>query len=114
MGERSDIIDAGFTSFIQGWEAAEFSNRTIAAAYIRFEEQMQYRAIIDIDGNAWSSRFSLILCTNSVAIKVDPDYIEHFYVDLKPMVHYVPASLENITEVTEYVLDRKNRLEMRG
>ena len=30
------------------------------------------------------------------------------------MVHYVPASLDNITEVVQYVLDKKSRLEMKG
>ena len=34
-----------------------------------FEAQMAYRAIIDIDGNNWSSRFASLLCMNSV-IKV--------------------------------------------
>lgn len=27
-------------------------------------------ALIDIDGNNWSSRFMMLLCTNSVVIKV--------------------------------------------
>ena len=30
------------------------------------------------------------------------------------MVHYVPASLENITEVAEYVLDERNRQKMKS
>jgi hypothetical protein len=29
------------------------------------------------------------------------------------MIHYVPASLENITEVVEYVLDNNNQHEMK-
>ena len=45
--------------------------------------------------------------------QIDPDWIEYFYDNLQPMVHYVPASLENITEVTEYVLDEKNRHTMK-
>jgi len=68
--DRPDLIDAGFTSFVQGWESEKLSNQTIVAEHMRFDDQMKYRAIIDIDGNAWSSRFSKILCTNSVAIKV--------------------------------------------
>lgn len=68
--DRPDLIDAGFTSFVQGWEFEKLSNQTIATGHMPFDDQMKYRAIIDIDGNAWSSRFSKILCTNSVAIKV--------------------------------------------
>lgn len=30
------------------------------------------------------------------------------------MVHYVPSSLENITKVAEYVLDERNRQEMKS
>ncbi len=30
------------------------------------------------------------------------------------MVHYVPASLENLTQVAHYVLDQENEVEMRG
>ncbi len=29
-------------------------------------------------------------------------------------MHYVPASLDNITEVTQYVLDEKNRDQMKA
>jgi len=29
-----------------------------------------HTAIIDIDGNSWSSRFGMLLCSNSVVIKV--------------------------------------------
>ena len=67
---RPDIIDAGFTSFVQGWEWQNLSNQTIAARVIPFKDLMKYRAIIDIDGNTWSSRFTKLLCTNSVIIKV--------------------------------------------
>jgi hypothetical protein len=45
--------------------------------------------------------------------QIDPDYIEYFYHELQPMVHYVPASLENLTTVAAYVLDQKNEVEMR-
>ena len=73
--ERPDLIDAGFTSFLQDWESwkEELAELTIVAKFIPF-----------------------------------------VYVDLKPMVHYVPASLENVTAVASYVLDKKNRNEMKA
>jgi hypothetical protein len=46
--------------------------------------------------------------------QIDPDYVEYFYDDLTPNIHYVPASLENITEVARYVVDPKNDEEMRN
>ncbi|KAL7487633.1 hypothetical protein ACHAW6_013206 [Cyclotella cf. meneghiniana] len=114
---RPDLIDAGFTKFVQAWESERMDlvarNRTIAKEHMAFHDQMKYRAIIDIDGNRWSSRFSKLLCTNSVVIKIDPDWIESFYGNLQPMKHYIPATLENITDVVAYVLDSKNDAEMR-
>lgn len=54
----------------------------------------------------------MLLCTNSVVIKIDPDYVDYFYDDLIPNLHYIPASLENLTEVARYVVDPKNDDEM--
>lgn len=51
---------------------------------------------------------------NSVVIKIQPDFVEQFYKDLRPMIHYVPASLSNLTETMAYVLDSRNEHEMKG
>ena len=153
------LIDAGFVKFNQQFESMEdeLSNQTILTERMPFDDQMKYKAILDIDGNNWSSRFPKLLCTNSVVIKVrvnsfslfvfiyqtslpmclifvaanpaiswnttaacffflhqiDPDFIEHFYHELTPMVHYIPASLKNVTEVVSYVLDEKNEQQMK-
>ena len=50
------------------------------------------------------------------SIQVDPDFIEYFYEnggDVKPMIHYVPASLDNITKVVGWVMDAKNEEQMK-
>ncbi len=139
------LIDAGFVRLNQQFENATFTkeNATILTDRMKFDDMMKYKAIIDIDGNDWSSRFPKLLCMNSVVIKVcgyvscerivfdgikdpnahlrrinfiqiEPDYIEYFYHELQPMVHFVPASLENLTQVAAYVLDRQNDEEMRS
>mmetsp|Transcript_2413 Transcript_2413/g.5160 ORF Transcript_2413/g.5160 Transcript_2413/m.5160 type:complete len:133 (-) Transcript_2413:137-535(-) len=51
---------------------------------------------------------------NSVVIKIDPDFIEYFYRDLQPMTHYIPATLDNITSVVEYAINKSNEEEIRG
>ncbi|KAL7549716.1 hypothetical protein ACHAWF_012980 [Thalassiosira exigua] len=89
--ERPDLIDAGFHKFVG-----------------------KYEAILDIDGNNWSARFHTLLCSNSVVIKIRPDFIEQFYHELEPNVHYIPASLENLTDVVEYVLDSRHDAEMQS
>jgi len=115
--ERPDLIDAGFTSFVQYFASMKeellSKNLTITAKQMQFDDQVNYRAILDIDGNSWSSRFPKILCTNSVAIKVVPKWVEYFYDQIQPMEHYIPASLDNLTEVVEYVMDKSNENEMK-
>ncbi len=67
------LIDAAFVNFRHEYEGRkdELRNQTIVArSRMPFDEQMKYKAIIDIDGNGWSGRFAGLLCTNSVVIKV--------------------------------------------
>ena len=70
----------------------------------------QYTAILDMDGNSWSSRFGTLLCYNSVVIKVEPQYVDYFFADLVPWKHYVPIKddLSDLIENVAFVLDSKN------
>ena len=48
---------------------------------------------------------------------MDLDYIEYFYSnggDVQPMIHYIPASLANMTEEVAYVMDKKNEGQMKA
>jgi Glycosyl transferase family 90 len=69
-----------------------------------------YRAILDTDGNSWSSRFGRLLCRNSVVLKVEPHFVDYFYRFLQPWVHYVPVryDLADLLEKVEWVLDVSN------
>jgi len=70
----------------------------------------QYTAVLDMDGNSWSSRFSTLLCFNQVTIKVEPMYPDYFFHDLVPWKHYVPVKydLSDLVENVAFVLDPKN------
>ena len=70
--ENPDLIDAAFTRLAQQYASREeeLSNHTILTKYMEFSDQMNYKAITDIDGNSWSGRFPKLLCTNSIVIKV--------------------------------------------
>lgn len=63
--EHPDLIYAGFYRLNNMYES-----RKDEADRIEFEDQMKYKAILDVDGNNWSARFPKLLCTNSVVIKV--------------------------------------------
>jgi len=60
----------------------------------------QYRAVLDIDGNSWSSRFASLLCSQQVVLKVDPLNVDAFFPTVVPHVHYLPvhANLSNLAE----------------
>ena len=78
---------------------------------------MNYRAVLDLDGTAWSERFARLLCYNSVVIRieVDNDLEEYFYFDdeeLQPHVHYLPATLKNGTLVASRAAQNKSRVAM--
>jgi hypothetical protein len=49
-----------------------------------------------------------------VLLQITPDYTEYFYDELRPNVHYIPASLDNITEVARYIVDKANESEMKN
>ena len=46
-------------------------------------------------------------------LQIEPDFIEYFYDELTPMTHYVPASLDNLTDVVMHVMDKDNEVEMK-
>ena len=69
-------------------------------------------------GSCYLSVIQLSLSTESlnfrsVTIKVEPDFIEYFHHDLTPGRHYIPASLDNLTQVVEYVISPENDSEMK-
>mmetsp|Transcript_15018 Transcript_15018/g.32785 ORF Transcript_15018/g.32785 Transcript_15018/m.32785 type:complete len:84 (-) Transcript_15018:287-538(-) len=53
---------------------------------------------------------NFVICVVVVIAQVDLDYTEYFYHELKHMVHYAPASLENVTQVAEYSTRRTRRV----
>lgn len=75
------------------------------------EEPMKYKATFDIDGHSWSERFPRLLCYNSPVIKIDvPHENEEYFMGhtVFPGIHYIPADLDNFTQVARMVLDPSN------
>jgi len=76
----------------------------------------QYKAILDVDGNSWSSRFATLLCSSSIVAKVQPMHVEYFYPDLRPWKHYIPiqSDLSDLIEHVRFVLDDRNEATVRA
>jgi hypothetical protein len=83
-----------------------FNESYILGDKIRMLDFQKYRAIIDVDGNSWSSRFAKLLCYASVVLKVQPNSVDYFYPQLQPWVHYIPvhSDLSNLYEMTLYAI----------
>ena len=74
------------------------------------DEFQRYKAILDIDGNAWSARLGKLLCYNSVVIKVESSFVGYWEKELKPWVHYIPveADFSDLEKTVRYVMDPQN------
>ncbi|KAG5635493.1 hypothetical protein H0H81_011048 [Sphagnurus paluster] len=57
------------------------------------KETGNFKYIIDVDGNAWSSRFKRLITTNSLIFKATV-YPEWFLDRIEPWVHYVPVQVD--------------------
>ena len=90
-----------------------------------------YKAILDVDGQSWSSRFGTLTCYNSVILKVDPDYVDYFFYkknhdegssstsksnasndQLLPWKHYIPVKgdLSDLVQKSQYALSVDNHV----
>ena len=99
------LMDAGFTNLNNRneQEQKEIETAGLLANRIEMKDYPKFKAILDIDGNSWSSRFADLLCTNSVVIKMEPRWVDYFYQELQPWVHYVPANLSNLVDIVTLV-----------
>lgn len=66
--------------------------------------QAKYKYMVDLDGNAWSSRFLPQLAKGCVTFKVEPSYPTHMTSIVLPYVHYMPvqADLSDLIDQLEY------------
>lgn len=85
-----------------------------AKDFLPMPDFQNYTAILDIDGNSWSSRFGVLLCYNSVVLKVESTFAEYFYPQLRPYEHYVPvrSDLTDLDQQAARVLDPANAAQM--
>ncbi|KAL7444350.1 hypothetical protein ACHAXH_006241 [Discostella pseudostelligera] len=114
--ERPDLIDAGFHKLVGKFDKLQIDDTIgeMMKEVVPMKEMMRYKAIIDIDGNNWSARFPSLLCTNSIIIKITPDFVEQTTDTLQPNIHFIPSSLDNLTTVVENVMDGDNDEEMKN
>ena len=111
---NSDLYDVGLTG-IPSWVSDKMDfDLTQVGGFAKGISPMasfqSYMAVLDMDGNSWSSRFGTLLCHNSVVIKIEPKYVEYFYSDLGPWTHYIPVKddLSDLHENVAWALSPNN------
>ena len=113
--QRPDILDAKIVKRRRQWRASSKTNESIDYVFdedhlvgdkVPMVEFQNYRAIIDVDGHSWSSRFGKLLCYSSVVLKVEPEDVDYFHPELQPWVHYIPvmSNLSNLYDMVEFAV----------
>lgn len=99
------LVNARFTNYCQG---AGLNSDFLAAMrapapHISIPEHLQFKYLIDIDGNASTySRYFWILLSNSMPLKVTSDFKQWYYDGLEPYKHYVPVA-SDVSDIVEKI-----------
>lgn len=75
----------------------------------------QYKYQINIDGTVAAYRLPYLLAGDSVVLKQDSIYYEHFYSQLQPWVHYIPvkADLTDLLEKIQWAKDHDEEVQLK-
>jgi len=102
-GEWIEAYLSGVANFDAG-EAQAF--RDLMRPEMTRDEQSVYRHLVVCDGNtACWDRLPWIMASKSVCWKEESEHECWYYLLMKPWVHYIPFTLENLAETWEKVKD---------
>lgn len=108
LGEsHPEMIDAKFTIFAQNGDKFPYLKH-FEGSKVSFEEQMNYKYHILIDGNVSPySNSGWKLFANSLLFKPHSKWVQWYFGDLIPYVHYVPveSDLSDLMEKMRWALE---------
>ncbi|XP_040581700.1 protein O-glucosyltransferase 2 [Lepeophtheirus salmonis] len=72
--------------------------------HVPFFDFFKYKYLITVDGTVAAYRLPYLLSGNSVVLKQNSEYYEHYYSKLIPNIHYIPLqkNLSNIIDKIEW------------
>ncbi|KAJ8352528.1 hypothetical protein SKAU_G00240040 [Synaphobranchus kaupii] len=82
------LIDAAFTNFF--FFKHDESLYGPLVKHVSFFDFFKFKYQINVDGTVAAYRLPYLLAGDSVVLKQDSLYYEHFYSDLRPWEHYIP------------------------
>lgn len=97
---NTDMFDVGLTNFF----FFEYDEQRFGPKHkhISFFEFFTYKYQLNVDGTVAAYRFPYLLAGNSLVLKQDSPFYEHFYSKLEPWTHYVPLK-RDLSDVVEKV-----------
>jgi protein glucosyltransferase len=110
LGQKNNsLIDIQYTKGTS--QRADAKRKTPAYPQVHLREHCHYRYLVNIRGVAASFRFRYVLLCGSLVfhVQTQPDYLEFFYGELRPWVHYIPLApdLSDVHEKLDWA--RKNQ-----
>uniref|UniRef100_A0A4W3HNI8 Protein O-glucosyltransferase 3 n=1 Tax=Callorhinchus milii TaxID=7868 RepID=A0A4W3HNI8_CALMI len=99
-----DLLDAGITAYFFFREKEKDLGK---AQLISFFDFFKYKFQVNVDGTVAAYRFPYLMMGDSLVLKQDSQYYEHFYRSLKPLEHYIPfkRDLSDLIERIKWVKD---------
>uniref|UniRef100_A0A8C9SL59 Protein O-glucosyltransferase 3 n=1 Tax=Scleropages formosus TaxID=113540 RepID=A0A8C9SL59_SCLFO len=85
--DSPDLLDAGITGFFFFRDREKDLGKAPLVGFFNF---FQYKYQVNVDGTVAAYRFPYLMLGNSLVLKQDSPYYEHFYSQLHPGVHYLP------------------------
>lgn len=99
--ENPGLFNSSITNFF--FFTDEIPKYGPKVSHIPFTEFFDHKYQINMDGTVAAYRFPYLLAGNSVVLKQDSPYYEHFYHALKPFEHYVPFHRDPKLDLVEKV-----------
>ncbi|KAG8519031.1 Protein O-glucosyltransferase 3 [Galemys pyrenaicus] len=97
--ENPELLDAGITGYFFFQEKEKELGK---AKLIGFFDFFKYKYQVNVDGTVAAYRYPYLMLGDSLVLKQDSPYYEHFYLELKPWKHYVPVR-RNLSDLLEKV-----------
>lgn len=104
--KEPNLVNAEYTKN-QAWKSDKDTLGAAPAEEIKLEDHCKYKYLFNFRGVAASFRFKHLFLCNSLVYHVGDEWLEFFYSELKPWVHYIPVrqDLRNVKELIEFAVE---------
>ncbi|XP_006972381.2 protein O-glucosyltransferase 3 isoform X1 [Peromyscus maniculatus bairdii] len=97
--ENPQLLDAGITGYFFFQEKEKELGK---AKLMGFFDFFKFKYQVNVDGTVAAYRYPYLMLGDSLVLKQDSPYYEHFYVALRPWKHYIPIK-RNLSDLLEKV-----------